>query len=68
MEDDEGRDSIFFFSFQNKIHSILILSTGVKTGSSRLGPDEGGKCDSVGLSAACPSKVATIHSVVVAVT
>ena len=39
----------------------------VKTGSSQLGPDEGGKCDSVRLSVACPSKVATIHSVVVAV-
>ena len=40
----------------------------VKTSSSRLGPDEGGKCDSIRLSAACPSKVATIRSVVVAVT
>ena len=39
----------------------------VKTGSSRSGPEEGGKCESVGLSAACPSKVATIRSVVVAV-
>ena len=37
------------------------------TGSSRLGPDKGGKCDSVGLSVACPSKLATIHSVVEAV-
>ena len=39
----------------------------VKTGSSRSGPDEGERCDSVGLSAACPSKVAMIHSVMVAV-
>ena len=39
----------------------------VKTSSSQSGPDEGGKCDSVGLSAACPSKVAMIHSMVVAV-
>ena len=39
----------------------------VKTGSSQSGPDEGGKCDSVGLSAACPSKVAMIRSMVVAV-
>ena len=40
----------------------------VKTGSSRLGPDKGGKCNSIGLSAACPNKVAMIRSVVVAVT
>ena len=39
----------------------------VKTGSSQSEPDEGGKCDSVGLSAACPSKVAMIRSMVVAV-
>ena len=39
----------------------------VKTGSSRLGTDERGKCDNIGLSAACPSNEATIHSVVVAV-
>ena len=39
----------------------------VKTSSSQSGPDEGGKCDSIGLSVVCPSKVATIHSVVVAV-
>ena len=39
----------------------------VKTSSSRSGPDEGGKCDSVGLSAVCPSKVATIRSMVVVV-
>ena len=39
----------------------------VKTGSSRSGTDERGKCDSVGLSAACPSNEATIRSVVVAV-
>ena len=45
----------------------LLVSDTVKTGSSRSGPDEGGKCNSVGLSAACPSKVATIHSVVVVV-
>ena len=40
----------------------------VKTGSSRSGTDERGKCDNVGLSAACPSNEATICSVVVAVT
>ena len=39
----------------------------VKTGSSRSGTGERGKCDSVGLSAACPSNEATIHSMVVAV-
>ena len=39
----------------------------VKTGSSQSGPDKGGKCNSVGLSAACPSKVAMIRSVVVVV-
>ena len=39
----------------------------VKTSSSRSGPDEGGKCNSVGLSAVCLNKVATIRSVVVAV-
>ena len=39
----------------------------VKTGSSRSGTDERGKCDNVGLSAACPSNKATICSVVVAV-
>ena len=39
----------------------------VKTGSSQSGLDEGGKCDSVGLSAACPSKVAMIRSMVVVV-
>ena len=40
---------------------------GAKTSSSQLGPDEEGKCESVRLSAACPSKVATIHSMVVVV-
>ena len=39
----------------------------VKTGSSWLGPDEGGKCNSVRLSVAHLSKVAMIFSVVVAV-
>ena len=39
----------------------------VKTGSSRSGTDERGKCDNVGLSAVCPSNEATIRSVVVAV-
>ena len=43
------------------------ITRGVKTGSSRLGTDERGKCDNVGLSAACPSNEATICSVVVAV-
>ena len=40
----------------------------VKTGSSRSGTGERGKCESVGLSAACPSNEATIRTVVVAVT
>ena len=44
-----------------------LITCTVKTGSSRSGPEEGGKCESIGLSAACPSKVATIRSVVVAV-
>ena len=39
----------------------------VKTGSSQSGTDERGKCESVGLSAACPSNEAMIHSVVVVV-
>ena len=39
----------------------------VKTGSSRSGPDEGGKCDSIRLSAVCSSNEATIRSVVVVV-
>ena len=39
----------------------------VKTGSSQSGTDERGKCDSVGLSAACPRNEATICSMVVAV-
>ena len=39
----------------------------VKTGSSRSGTDERGKCDSVGLSAACLNNEATIHSMVVVV-
>ena len=39
----------------------------VKTSSSQLGPKKGGKCKSIGLSAVCPSKVAMIHSMVVAV-
>ena len=43
------------------------ISPIVKTSSSWLGPDKEGKCESVGLSAACPSKVAMIHSMVVAV-
>ena len=45
----------------------LLGQPAVKTGSSRSGTDERGKCDSVGLSAACPSNEATIRSVVVAV-
>ena len=44
-----------------------MVSDPVKTSSSRSGTDERGKCDNVGLSAACPSNEATIHSVVVAV-
>ena len=47
--------------------STLHRMITVKTGSSWLGPDEGGKCDSIGLSAVCPSKVAMIRSMVVAV-
>ena len=39
----------------------------VKTGSSQSGTDERGKCDSVGLSAACLSNEAMIRSVMVAV-
>ena len=39
----------------------------VKTGSSRSGTDERGKCKSIGLSAVCPSNEAMIRSVVVAV-
>ena len=39
----------------------------VRTGSSRSGTDERGKCDNIGLSAACPSNEATIRSVVVVV-
>ena len=39
----------------------------VKTGSSRSGTDKRGKCDNVGLSAACPSNEAMIRSVVVVV-
>ena len=42
-------------------------TVNVKTGSSRSGTDERGKCDNVGLSAVCPSNEATIRSVVVAV-
>ena len=38
----------------------------VKTGSSRSGTDERGKCDNIGLSAACLSNEAMIRSVVVA--
>ena len=40
----------------------------VKTGSSQSGTDERGKCESVGLSAACLSNEAMICSVVVVVT
>ena len=47
--------------------SYIFLGYSVKTGSSRSGTDERGKCDNVGLSAACPSNEATIRSVVVAV-
>ena len=43
------------------------LQLNVKTGFFWLGPDEGGKCDSIRLSAVCLSKVATICSMVVAV-
>ena len=45
-------------------HWLVLANNGsggtVKTGSSWSGPDEGGKCNSVRLSAACLSKVATI--------
>ena len=49
------------------VDMLACSRVAVKTGSSRLGTDKGGKCDSIGLSAACPSKVATIRSVVVVV-
>ena len=52
------------------LDSAQLVSLGivtVKTGSSRSGTDERGKCDNVRLSAACPSNEATIRSVVVAV-
>ena len=39
----------------------------VKIGSSQSGTDERGKCESIGLSAACPSNEATICSMVAAV-
>ena len=55
-----------FFIDNSQGHSAYAEDT-VKTGSSRSGTDERGKCDNVGLSAACPSNEATIHSVVVAV-
>ena len=48
-------------------HGHLANADAVKTGSSRSGTDERGKCDNVGLSAACPSNEATIRSVVEAV-
>ena len=43
------------------------LNDCVKTGSSQSGTEERGKCDSIGLSAACPSNEATICSMVVVV-
>ena len=46
---------------------LLLHKLGVKTGSSRLGTDERGKCDNVRLSAACLSNEATICSMVVVV-
>ena len=46
---------------------LIVLQAFVKTGSSRSGTDERGKCDNIGLSAACPSNEATICSVVVVV-
>ena len=49
------------------VRGCLPLLGVVKTGSSQSGTDERGKCNSVGLSAVCPSNEATIHSVVVAV-
>ena len=59
--------AMFSTTLQSLLDNAQTQSNDVKTGSSQSGPDEGGKCDSIGLSAACPSKVATIHSVVVAV-
>ena len=44
-----------------------VYMVNVKTGSSRSGTDERGKCDNIGLSAACLSNEAMIRSVVVAV-
>ena len=52
---------------ENERHASKPFELVVKTGSSRSGTDERGKCDNVGLSAACPSNEATIRSVVVAV-
>ena len=51
----------------DSIRTISDVCAVVKTGSSRSGTDERGKCDNVGLSAACPSNEATIRSVVVVV-
>ena len=56
----------YLFFFLDCLYPTLPI--GVKTSSSQLGPDEGGKCESVGQSAACSSKVAMIHSMVVVVT
>ena len=66
--------------FNTRVHARVVLDIGwdedsrwvksdntVKTGSSRSGTDERGKCDNVGLSAACPSNEAMIRSMVVAV-
>ena len=59
----------FIFKHLSNVNCVLqwLKAAGVKTGSSRSGTDERGKCDIIGLSAACPSNEATIRSVVVAV-
>ena len=53
--------------FNPYIYVSMLYVESVKTGPSQSGPDKGGKCNSIGLSAVCPSKVAMIHSMVVVV-
>ena len=52
------------FAYRNM---LTVSQQPVKTGSSQSGTDERGKCNNIGLSAACPSNEATIRSMVVAV-
>ena len=60
-------DTLLAISTERSLAVVLRRAISVKTGSSRPGTDKRGKCDNVGLSAACPSNGATIRSVVVAV-